>query len=247
MTRLGSLPPRDLERLSAYLDGDLPPQDAKNLEARLGREPDLRQALDELRLVVSAVRGLPEVRVPRDFTLRGADVTRPASKAFPYLRFATVLATALFVLTTGIRTVSSVSLQLGAAAPAVELSAEGQQELFRDAAGTSVPTSEAAAVGEVAAAGAAATQTPVGTIVAPPTPGPAGTASAAPAGTSAAPSLVYGAETGALGPSDETAGADAVRTARVAPPVDPVVVAQAVLGAGALLLLVLTVRSRRRR
>jgi hypothetical protein len=183
--------------------------------------------------------------VPRNFTLRGADVTRPASKAFPYLRFATVLATALFVLTTGIRTVSSVSFQLGAAAPAVQMSAEGEQELFRASAGTSEPTSEAAAVGEVAPA-AAATQTPVGTIVTASTQGPAGTPSPVPS----APALAYGAETSAPGLEgmlDETAGADAVLAARVAHPVDPVVVAQAVLGGGAILLLVLTVRSRRRR
>ena len=251
MTRLGSLPPRDLERLSAYLDGDLRSQEAENLKARLGREPELRQAFDELQQVVSAVRGLPQMRVPRNFALRPADSARPASRAFPYLRFATVLATALFVLTTGLRTLTSGSFSMGAAAPLAQLPVGGgQQELFRDAVGTSVPTSEAAAAGEVAPAAAAATQTPLGTIVTTPTQGPAGTPSALPARTSTAPSLVYGAEAGALeleGRLDETAGSDGVRTAQVAPGVDPLTVAQSVLGAGALLLLVLTVRSRRRR
>ena len=251
MSRLGSLPPRDLERLSAYLDGDLPPREAENLRARLVTEPELRQALDELKQVVSAVRGLPEIRVPRNFTLRPADVARPTA-AYSYLRFATVLATALFVLTTALRTLSGISFPMGAAAPVAQIAVEGQQEMFRDVAGTSEPTTEAAVALEAdeAPPAAPATQTPADTIVTTPAQGAAGIPSPAPTATSSAPSLAFGAETGALpleGPADETAGADALRAAQVAPPADPLVVAQWILAAGVLLLAVLTVLSRRRR
>jgi anti-sigma factor RsiW len=41
MSRLDHLAPRDLERLSAFLDGDLAPQEAASLRARLEVDPEL--------------------------------------------------------------------------------------------------------------------------------------------------------------------------------------------------------------
>ncbi len=60
---------QDFERLSAYIDRELPPDEQTALEQRLQNEPDLRRELDELRIIVQAVRGLPTVQRPREFTL----------------------------------------------------------------------------------------------------------------------------------------------------------------------------------
>ncbi|HHH82746.1 MAG TPA: hypothetical protein ENL35_07135, partial [Chloroflexi bacterium] len=57
---IGRLPPRDLEALSVYLDGELTPRERVKLEARLEANPELRQALEELRLVAGALRELPQ-------------------------------------------------------------------------------------------------------------------------------------------------------------------------------------------
>src|SRR3989338_8072522 len=51
--------PRDLDRLSAYLDGQLSASEKARLEARLRSEADLREALDGLRRGQTALRGLP--------------------------------------------------------------------------------------------------------------------------------------------------------------------------------------------
>ncbi len=60
---------RDLELLSAYLDGELGPRRKAKLESRLEREPELRLELEELRRTVESVRSLPRVGAPRPFTL----------------------------------------------------------------------------------------------------------------------------------------------------------------------------------
>lgn len=59
----------DLERLSAYLDGELNPAEAAELEARLRQDAELRQRLRELERTVEAVRLLPAAAAPRDFRL----------------------------------------------------------------------------------------------------------------------------------------------------------------------------------
>jgi len=127
MSTLGRLPFREVDRLSAYLDGALPPGDRRQVEARLAADPVLRSALEELRQVRAALRSLPEPRLPRQFTLRAAALPRRATPAYPYLRFATALAVALFAVTTGLRALGGISLArftFGAAAPAMEPVAE---------------------------------------------------------------------------------------------------------------------------
>jgi len=94
-------PPQDLDRLSAYLDNTLSPADRARLEARLAREPELRAALNDLRVTVRLLRALPTLKPPRSFTLTAAQVEavrRPRGlQLFPALRLATALATLLFV------------------------------------------------------------------------------------------------------------------------------------------------------
>ncbi len=64
-----TLSERDLELLSAYLDGELSETDRAALEQRLATESDLRRTLDELRATVGLLHALPPLKAPRDFTL----------------------------------------------------------------------------------------------------------------------------------------------------------------------------------
>jgi len=108
MRRLSDLPLRDLELLSAYLDGELTPREADRLQARLDGEADLRWALEELRRTVSVVRSLPEVRPPRSFTLSAeAAGSRGRAAAYPVLQLATALATLAFVAVVGLDALTS--------------------------------------------------------------------------------------------------------------------------------------------
>ncbi len=89
MSSLRDLPRRDLEALSAYLDGALPAAEAARLERRLASDAALRTALDDLRLTRRVLRSLPAVRPPRSFALSPAQAgMRRRAWAFPALRLA---------------------------------------------------------------------------------------------------------------------------------------------------------------
>lgn len=74
-----SQPPsqRDLELLSAYLDGELSDRERLALEKRLSQDKTLRAALDGLRETVSLVQSLPRLKAPRNFTLDPAVYDQP--------------------------------------------------------------------------------------------------------------------------------------------------------------------------
>jgi hypothetical protein len=121
MNKHSDLSQRDLETLSAYLDGQLDDRRRRKLEARLQSEPGLREALESLRAVVKGLQGLPVPRPSRHFTLT-SDMVGEAEprRAFPVLRFATALAGLAFVALVGIEGLQSISAsQLSARAPAV--------------------------------------------------------------------------------------------------------------------------------
>ena len=86
---------RDVEKLSAYLDGQLKPSEAARLESRLKTDPELASILKDLRQTRSLLRQLPQRRAPRNFTLTPKMVGQkpPMPRAYPTFRFATVLAT----------------------------------------------------------------------------------------------------------------------------------------------------------
>ena len=95
----GPISPQDQEQLSALLDGQLSAGEQARLEARLQVEPRLRQELAELRNTAQALRGLPQVRAPRNFTLSPKLARRGwslPSFTFPTLRLATAFATTAF-------------------------------------------------------------------------------------------------------------------------------------------------------
>ena len=102
MKGLQQFPPRDLERLSAYSDGRLPPSESEVIEARLREEPELRWALAELKATKQSISSLPGVSLPRNFTLSLEMAGhRPRPPAYPFLRFATAMATVAFALLVG--------------------------------------------------------------------------------------------------------------------------------------------------
>jgi anti-sigma factor RsiW len=95
---------QDFERLSAYVDDALSAAEKAALEARLQQEPELKAALRDLRLQTRALRDLPRLKPPRNFTLspQQAQTLRPArpslfASLFPALRLATAVSAFAFV------------------------------------------------------------------------------------------------------------------------------------------------------
>jgi anti-sigma factor RsiW len=142
---------RDLERLSAFLDGQLPPGETAALEARLRQEAGLRETLNKLRQAKAALQSLPALRPPRSFTLTPEMAgVRPRRAGYPALRLATALATMAFLVVSGIDVVSRLPFPFapGAAAPApaeqLMLGAEPQSEVPAEEENPEVARSAAA-------------------------------------------------------------------------------------------------------
>jgi len=60
---------RDVELVSAYLDGLLGPSELARMESRLQAEGDLRRVLEDLRAARDLLRKLPTRRAPRSLAL----------------------------------------------------------------------------------------------------------------------------------------------------------------------------------
>ncbi|MDQ3004731.1 MAG: hypothetical protein M3R47_05035, partial [Chloroflexota bacterium] len=95
---------RDVELLSAYLDGQLKPSDSARLEARLKSDSELVSVMDDLRAARNLLRRLPQRRAPRTFTLTPKMVGKnpPMPRTYPFFRFATTIATLLLFFTFGL-------------------------------------------------------------------------------------------------------------------------------------------------
>jgi hypothetical protein len=91
---------RDLEVLSAYLDGELSGEAVDRLEARIQADRDLLDTFEQLQRTRTMLRSLPKMRAPRNYfiTTEMVGAVRKPRLAFPVLRFASVLATFLLVL-----------------------------------------------------------------------------------------------------------------------------------------------------
>src|SRR4051794_13649535 len=89
---------RDVELLSAYLDGQLSGADSVRLESRIKTEPELRAVYVDFRQARSFLRRLPARRPPLNFTLtpKRAEIKPPLPRIFPVFRLASALATILF-------------------------------------------------------------------------------------------------------------------------------------------------------
>jgi len=96
---------RDLNTLSAYLDGTLKENQRERLIFRLEREPELRQWLDNLRQTKALLKRLPRLRAPHNFTLSQEMATVRSPKKQPVnnlLRLASSLAAVLMVVLLGV-------------------------------------------------------------------------------------------------------------------------------------------------
>src|SRR4030066_318840 len=102
MSHFRQISRRDLERLSAYMDGRLAPAEAAALERRLEDDAQLRGALQELRQTVGLLRFLPSRPVPRSFALTPEAIGRRAVRWYPVLQLGTALAGLAFVAVIGL-------------------------------------------------------------------------------------------------------------------------------------------------
>lgn len=100
MTEMDRVSTRDLEQLSAYLDGELGERDAQKIRARLEADPALRGALEELRGTAAVLEDLPQQRPPRSFTLT-EEMVGDRRRTYPLLQFSAALAAISFMLLVG--------------------------------------------------------------------------------------------------------------------------------------------------
>jgi anti-sigma factor RsiW len=108
---------RDVEQLSAFLDGQLSQDRKTRLEIRIQSDPVLAAALSDLYQARAVLRRTPKRRVPRNFTLtpKMAGIRPPVPRLVPALSWASAVAMLLFVVTLGTNLLGQLSS--GAAAP----------------------------------------------------------------------------------------------------------------------------------
>lgn len=90
---------RELELLSAYMDNELTPKEQEQIEARLDSNPGLRKILGELHQNRAAMRNLPRLRAPRNFTLSPEVVgVKPKVRSYPVLGIVSALSSMVLIL-----------------------------------------------------------------------------------------------------------------------------------------------------
>jgi anti-sigma factor RsiW len=158
----------ELELLSAYIDNQLAATDRGALEQRLGRDPALRTALDELRGTVGLLHELTPLPPPRSFALDPVAFAPRPAPLFGWLRLGATLASVLLAITFAVEFASmggvpaSAPLATGggapaAAAPTAAAAAQRQAQLVTVAPDTlSAPAAAPAPAAAATAAPAAA-------------------------------------------------------------------------------------------
>jgi anti-sigma factor RsiW len=148
--------PRDLERVSAYLDHALADREQAEFERRLKAEPDLARAVSELELTRALLRRAPQRRVPRTFSLKADMVSLPQQRGLNIWNsysFISAAATLVLVLVFAGDIWANGALQFGAAAPAAEEAPQSlmaQETIAEDALLTATPSISAPAdAGEI--------------------------------------------------------------------------------------------------
>ncbi|MBI5964882.1 MAG: hypothetical protein HY863_15495 [Chloroflexi bacterium] len=109
---------RDIEQLSAYLDGQLSPSDSARLESRISSDPELDSVLSDLRAARGILRKLPARKAPRNFTLtrKMVGLKPPLPRTFSFFRFSTAFAAVMLMLTFAANSLLP-RISFGAAAP----------------------------------------------------------------------------------------------------------------------------------
>lgn len=113
---------KELEQLSAYLDGQLNETEKRQIASRLAQEPELREHYEGLRKTKMLFSRLSRVRAPRSFALTPEMVkVRKAKRPFyTSLRWATSLAAILLVVVFGAEFIFNNPLAARSAIPAEE-------------------------------------------------------------------------------------------------------------------------------
>ncbi|NWF63937.1 MAG: hypothetical protein HXY38_06485 [Chloroflexi bacterium] len=111
---------RDIERLSAYLDGQLDAAESASMESRLKSDPELESTLRNLRSARGILRQLPQRKAPRNFTLtrQMVGLKPPLPRSYPIFRLATIFASILFLFSLSATALSPLVSFENAAAPA---------------------------------------------------------------------------------------------------------------------------------
>jgi hypothetical protein len=107
---------REIEQLSAYLDGQLSTSALARMETRLNSDPELASVLNDLRATRSILRKLPKRKAPRNFTLtrQMVGLKPPLPRTYPVFRFATAFASLMLMLSLTVNAMSPyVSFNLG--------------------------------------------------------------------------------------------------------------------------------------
>ena len=151
---------RDIEQLSSYLDGQLNPSDSARIESRISSDPELASVYNDLRAARGILRKLPARKAPRNFTLtrQMVGLKPPLPRSYPLIRFATVFASVLFLLSFTATALSPIVSFSGAAAPAPALGMGGGCQdcegapAQEAAAATEAPATEEAFAAEMAPA-----------------------------------------------------------------------------------------------
>lgn len=151
---------REIENLSAYLDGQLDSKESAKLESRLKSDPELESALQDLRSARGILHALPQRKARRNFTLtrQMVGLKPPLPRSYPLIRFATVFASILFLLSFTATALSPLAGFGGAAAPAPAFGMGGGCEdcegapAQEAAAATEAPATEEAFAAEMAPA-----------------------------------------------------------------------------------------------
>jgi hypothetical protein len=91
---------RNLEALSAYLDGELSAGERSRIEKQLATDQNLQNLYEQLRRTRTILQSTPLIRAPRSYLLTQSMVgeEEKMSRAFPILRFASAFAALLLVL-----------------------------------------------------------------------------------------------------------------------------------------------------
>lgn len=121
---------RDLELLSAYLDGVLSPEQTSRLEMRLKADPQLRAELEALQRTRALLRQMPRRRVPRNFMLSPRQVAKrpPMPRFYPLLQWSIALTMVLLAVSLGLQFVPSPALTPKSMPAMRVMSAEATEE-----------------------------------------------------------------------------------------------------------------------
>jgi hypothetical protein len=115
---MNQLSSRDIEQISAYLDGQLSRADAARLESRIQSDPEARSVYEGLRQSRAVLRQLPARRAPRNFRLtpKMVGIKPPLPRVFPVFRLASALAAILFFLGYAFNLSAPLAASMGASA-----------------------------------------------------------------------------------------------------------------------------------